>query len=77
MKGTINKLCREFERYQFEPPERFTSKTISQLAKGTDYAYAEKLLHWQAAFPSSSSLLVVDQYDLQVSGGVCNSDFKH
>ena len=65
-------LIQEFKKYQYEPPQRFTSKTIAELAggelgRGTDYAYAEKLLTWNAAFPSLSSLLVLDQFDLQVS----------
>jgi hypothetical protein len=64
--GKISELTREFKRLQFKASQRFTSKAISALAKGTDYAYAEKLLYWRAAFPSESSLLVLDQYDLQV-----------
>jgi hypothetical protein len=62
----IQELKRDFKRLRFDPSQRFTSKTIAQLAKGTDYAHAEKLLYWQAAFPSASSLLILDQYDLQV-----------
>ena len=65
-KGKITELTHEFKRHQYPPHQRFTSKTISQLASGTDYAYAEKLLYWRAAFPSNSSLLILDQFDLQV-----------
>lgn len=65
-KRKISELTREFKRLQLPPSERFTAKSISKVASGTDYAYAEKLLYWRAAFPAASSMLVLDQYDLQV-----------
>ena len=64
--GKVNDLIHEFKRYQYASSERFDDKAISRIAHGTDYAYAEKLLYWKAVFPSPSSLLIVDQHDLQV-----------
>lgn len=65
--GKIAGMVREFKRYQYPPSKRFSAQAIAQLAQGTDYAYAEKLLTWKAAFPSTSSLFVFDQSDLQVN----------
>lgn len=65
-KSQLSSIRSQFRRLQFPPEDRFGPRALLRLAKGTDYAYGEKLLYWRAAFPSPESLLLLDQFDLQV-----------
>lgn len=65
-KSMLASIRSQFKRLQYPPQTRFSPKALQRLAKGTEYTYGEKLLHWRAAFPSPESMLLLDQFDLQV-----------
>ena len=67
IKGSLRSVSSQFQHLQFSPVDRFSEAALSRIATGTDYAYAEKILHWRAAFPEPDKLYLLDQYDLQVS----------
>ena len=62
----IRQTSSQFKKIQYPPEERFGEVALRHVTAGTDYTYAEKLLHWVAAFPEPDKLLMVDQYNLQV-----------
>jgi len=66
-KTILQTVTSQFRRMQYPPHSRFDDAALRRIVSDTDFAFAEKLLHWRVAFHDSNKLLVLDQYDLQVS----------